>query len=806
MTETNATLNIEIKSTGSQAAQASLVNLAATAGRTERSVSGSMAKMVVSAAAATVGFAALAKGFSAVAENSLKLEKIDATLRAVTGSAEKANSVWSELTVVQNKTGESVAELATSYNKLVVAGIKPTGEAMTSFVAFSKLSQKSVDDLAEALKDARTGEFERLKEFGITASKSGDQLSLSFQGVTTKIQNTGAAIQDYVEKLGNSKMAQEALANQLDTVGGKWDIITNKAAQFFNIKGDSPLAKAIKGIEDQIISLLDELNRRGYSGKTTSEPLTSKNILEGILTSMEGGVIGAAGAAGAVSAGLGVGTGVALLPFAGLGLGAVVGGLNASQEDTLGPWQKTKNSLSALGIGGLADFRAPSREDRFDIRGMEPLPPRGPTIPSMSSLSDGIPTESSWDETDFQKKLGDLSALREKVRTDREKIIADFNEGVATLKASASPGMAGYEEIYTRLIDKRDEALKQLDDAAARDAKAKEDELRRNQEQAERLIEQERQKWERVQKLVEEAQRRSTEAFNNLSDGMASPEEKIKNQYEERLRIIEEATEVEVNLRESAAAKAKELYDRDLENFRKSERQKQDSLYDGLRTDWENIQKNYEDRAQVVTESTEVTETERNDLMSRLGQERLDKENAYYAQGLGFASQTFGGMTEAAKNWAGESSGVYKGLFAVSKAFSLAQGAVSLATGGLRAMELPFPQNIMEGLRVAAQGAGLIAQISSANFAGAFDKGGVIPAGKIGLVGEYGPEFIQGPATVTSRKDTAAMARGNQGVTLKIVNAPDERGARKYLNSREGERMVINLMSRNSTEIRSYLR
>ncbi|MBL0320198.1 MAG: hypothetical protein IPP74_13060 [Alphaproteobacteria bacterium] len=38
-----------------------------------------------------------------------------------------------------------------------------------------------------------------------------------------------------------------------------------------------------------------------------------------------------------------------------------------------------------------------------------------------------------------------------------------------------------------------------------------------------------------------------------------------------------------------------------------------------------------------------------------------------------------------------------------------------------------------------------------------YDKGGFIPAGQVGLVGEVGPELVSGPARVTSRADTAAM-------------------------------------------------
>ncbi|CDG86776.1 phage tail tape measure protein [Xenorhabdus bovienii] len=45
-----------------------------------------------------------------------------------------------------------------------------------------------------------------------------------------------------------------------------------------------------------------------------------------------------------------------------------------------------------------------------------------------------------------------------------------------------------------------------------------------------------------------------------------------------------------------------------------------------------------------------------------------------------------------------------------------------------------------------------------AAFAGPHDTGGYIPAGKFGLVGEYGPELINGPTRVTSRRQTAALA------------------------------------------------
>ena len=41
-----------------------------------------------------------------------------------------------------------------------------------------------------------------------------------------------------------------------------------------------------------------------------------------------------------------------------------------------------------------------------------------------------------------------------------------------------------------------------------------------------------------------------------------------------------------------------------------------------------------------------------------------------------------------------------------------------------------------------------------------FDRGGRIPAGGWGIVGERGPEIVRGPANVTGRQDTAQMMSG----------------------------------------------
>ncbi|EHU3612584.1 phage tail tape measure protein [Salmonella enterica] len=58
-------------------------------------------------------------------------------------------------------------------------------------------------------------------------------------------------------------------------------------------------------------------------------------------------------------------------------------------------------------------------------------------------------------------------------------------------------------------------------------------------------------------------------------------------------------------------------------------------------------------------------------------------------------------------------------------------------------------------------------------FAGMYDSGGIIPRGQFGIVGENGPEIVNGPANVTSRRRTAALASVVAGV-MGVAATPAE--------------------------------
>ncbi|ECM2263915.1 phage tail tape measure protein [Salmonella enterica subsp. enterica serovar Newport] len=58
-------------------------------------------------------------------------------------------------------------------------------------------------------------------------------------------------------------------------------------------------------------------------------------------------------------------------------------------------------------------------------------------------------------------------------------------------------------------------------------------------------------------------------------------------------------------------------------------------------------------------------------------------------------------------------------------------------------------------------------------YTGMYDTGGIIPRGQFGIVGENGPEIVNGPANVTSRRRTAALASVVAGV-MGVAATPAE--------------------------------
>jgi tape measure domain-containing protein len=217
----------------------------------------------------------------------------------------------------------------------------------------------------------------------------------------------------------------------------------------------------------------------------------------------------------------------------------------------------------------------------------------------------------------------------------------------------------------------------------------------------------------------------------------------------------------------------------------------------------------YQQMHDFIMSSTAYTEEEKNALIERLQDDHnnrmRNKQTEMLLNFTGAAGNMVGAFANLAKNMAGESSKAYKVLFGISKAFAIADGMMKVQQAILNAASsAPWPANLAAMASVASAVGGLVNTIASVNFSGAYDEGGSIPAGKWGIAGEYGPEIVNGPANVTSRKDTADLlgnAGAAQSTNLRIVNAFDVSIVGDYIGSDDGEEVIMNVVKRNRNTI-----
>jgi hypothetical protein len=77
-----------------------------------------------------------------------------------------------------------------------------------------------------------------LKQFGITTKAEGDNLMVTFEGVTTTIKNNGADIQYYLQEIGRTRFAGEA-AKEADTLNGALNKLSENIGDLFEQNGES---------------------------------------------------------------------------------------------------------------------------------------------------------------------------------------------------------------------------------------------------------------------------------------------------------------------------------------------------------------------------------------------------------------------------------------------------------------------------------------------------------------------------------------------------------------------------------------
>lgn len=690
-----------------------------------------------------------------------QFDVLSAGLQTATGSAENAQAAFAALQEFAATTPYSLDQAVEGFTKLVNLGLTPSEQALRSYGNTASAMGKDLSQMVEAVADATVGEFERLKEFGIKAKQQGDQVALTFRGTTTTIGNSAAEIERYLIGLGENEFAG-AMERRMDSLDGALSNLADSWNQLFLNVSQNGVGDAIEDGVRLAIAALDELNAMFASGEMEeylralstafgdfgTEAIAALQNVGSVVSELFRNTSAEGKTAGQVVfetlTVLGANTLYVLK-----GIGYEITGITAQ--------------LAALARGDFDGFARIGREmeahavkarKEIDALTESILNPKTPATGGTAAayqqhIEEARRLRAEWEKTRdarqqatedrlarfkvsgddrasagndrttaaaTRQRQNELASLVASLRTEEEAIAASYAKRKAIIEANTSADSAARAELMGRLDQQRDQQLAKLQESRGRD-------------------------------------------LEQLRQSLLTEEEATRESYERRLQIIQDNTAAGSTQRADMTARLQQEYEQQQRQIEDAKQRERDNLFNGLLSEEEMLRQSYERRKQAILDSTAVTETERLDLLQRLEQQYTNEmaaaEQKRTSTQLASAAAMFDGLAGIAKSYGGEQSKAYRTLFAISKAFSVAQATMSIATGIARAQELGFPANLGEIARVVATGASVMSSIKGANFAGAYDQGGQIPAGKIGIVGEYGPELVQGPAKVTGRRRTA---------------------------------------------------
>lgn len=292
--------------------------------------------------------AAVGVGHSIV-ETQREFDKLNAQLITATGSTENAAKAFKELQAFAKTTPYDLAQSVEGFAKLKNLGLDPSIDSLRSFGNTSAAMGKDLNQMIEAVADATTGEFERLKEFGIKSKSEGDKVTFTFQGVSKTVGKNAKEIQQYLLDIGNTQFAgaMDARAKSLDgaisSLGDSWKQLLLTVSQ--GGVGDA-IADVVRNIGEALDGFTEKL-------KQPENVQMFKDALDGIgrAFGVIGGVIGAV-ATGFVAISDAVGSNPEAFIAVGSGLAAIAVALGAISLYAAVPAIIAGISSAMVGFGG----------------------------------------------------------------------------------------------------------------------------------------------------------------------------------------------------------------------------------------------------------------------------------------------------------------------------------------------------------------------------------------------------------------------------------------------------------------------
>lgn len=719
--------------------------------RDTKSIGSSFSSMASAWKAALVGIA------SASLVSSVKKE-LEATERSVAGfissfgGVDQARAQFEMLQQAARDTIQPFDSLQTAAMNLKRNGVQPTADMLKTFSQIAYGTGQSLDTVTNAFTSSMQGRYKALNQLGITAQDQGSKLALTYKGVTTTIDKSAESLHKYFETVGKEN---EGVLDYLQSgMTGALNHLDNAWGDFIRSIGESGLGDLIVKIVRDIATAMD-----GITAWINKNSPYIKGFFQGLIE----------------------------------GWNAVYQGVKWALDtayDYISDFFDDSEKESKTGLSNIGIFLSNFFE--FARAGFLKYVAK-PAAEAWIALKGGFSGASEW--------LAELAYTG-----DFDKAADAYNDVIN----ETSNEMLENTRIMNRAIDL------QFDEIEKKTQRIK-DELKKDPVQAPTVptfkalslggssggskgARAEADNWAKYYDKVKDLAKNGLSDLGKLearhNEQLAELDEEFKksrlateSEYLNAKKIInDEYMRQYQDIQKQAQEFLKDIYDDDVVNLQDTYRAKLEQLAqyhdESLVSEEDYLKAREKLYTDYTAELNKIEKENRGSVLSKDDVENLE----HFHDTMDSMSDAFSNLTQGLN----ESSASYKALFTIQKSFAVASATIKAALAWMTA--LSESKTWYEALANYAAAISLttsvISQLKSVSM---HDKGGYIKGGRLGIVGEYGPEIVRGPASVTSRKDTAAMARASMGGSSVTVNLYEDRakaGQVEQSSTQDGEQII----------------
>ena len=707
--------------------------------------------------------AAIATGAmaGAVSKELIATEKSVAAFIQSTGSLADARAQFEMLQQAARDTIQPFDALKAAALDLRRNGITPTAEQLKTFSQIAYGSGQSIETVAGAFTGAIQGNVRGLKQLGITAQDTGDKLRLTYKGTTTEIEKNTGALADYFAEIGRQN---EGVLDYLQGgLTGAVNKMENAWGDFIRAIGESGFGDLIREMVSEAATALDDITSWINENQ---EPIKAffNSVIEGWRAISDATKNAAKFVTDTVSqlwedSGLASATGIksiadALSQFFNFARAGFL--MVAKAAETT--WERIKGTASAHWEG----WKTTVTELSFSAGQKAFSDAMDGARKNVEELGKTYDTAINLVFSDIDKNLKDIQVSR---------IARTIAAGV---QGAQKPELPSFEFPGVKAGGGKSRG------GGTRAPKPEKD------------------GWPEYYKSLQ-----------NIARQGYSDIEKLRAEHGDRIAELNRQFAESQSATEAEYLAAKKVLDDDyLREYKAKQQEARDFLRELKNDEMLDLDNEYRMKLEKLREFHEqglIAEQEyqdgladiRKDYDSKREKKGLSKDRQKeidgihdMASGINTLSEAFGNLTQGMS----ESSTAYKALFVLQKSFAVASATMNAFAAWMEALNTkPFiPAGLAAYANAVALTTGILGQLKSVTM---HDKGGRIPAGGLGIVGEYGPEIVEGPANVTSRRKTAAMAEaafnaGTGAVTVNLYEDASRAGQTESETAGDGERII----------------